>query len=123
MNGLLVFIDMKEKKTFFEKKKKNQNGQLKKISFSSSANSHFFYEKGLLELIFFSARDSFFTFLKQEFIPRLMHTILTNNCLISIKLDYCFMNMQSEWFGFKYVGVLLGESRGDDISITDFRNT
>ena len=123
MNGLLVFIDMKEKKPFFEKKK-NQNGQLKKISFSSSANSHFFYEKGLLELIFFfCTRDSFFKFLKKEFIPTLMHTILTNNCLISIKLDYCFMNMQSEWFGFKYVGGLLGESRGDDISITDFRNT
>ena len=54
MNGLLVFIEMKQKKIFFLKKK-NQNGLLKKTSFSSSANSQYFFMKiswiGLVELI------------------------------------------------------------------------
>jgi hypothetical protein len=35
MNGLLVFIEMKQKK---KEKRKIQNGRLKKTSFSSSAN-------------------------------------------------------------------------------------
>jgi hypothetical protein len=38
MNGLLVLIEMKQKK-------KNQNGRLKKTSFSSSANSQYFFMK------------------------------------------------------------------------------
>ena len=37
MNGILVFIEMKPKK--------NQNGPLKKNSFSSSVNSQFFFMK------------------------------------------------------------------------------
>ena len=42
MNGLLVFIEMKQKKIV---EKKNQNGRLKKTSFSSSANSQYFFMK------------------------------------------------------------------------------
>jgi hypothetical protein len=39
LNGLLVFFEMKQKK--------NQNGKLKKNSFSSSANSQYFFMKFL----------------------------------------------------------------------------
>ena len=40
----LIFMSMKQKKNFFLKKK-NQNGRLKKRSFSSSANSQYFFMK------------------------------------------------------------------------------
>ena len=41
----LIFMGMKQKKNFFFRKKKNQNGQLKKSSFFKIANSqNFFHE-------------------------------------------------------------------------------
>ena len=42
MNGLLIFIDMKQKKML---KKKIRMADSKKTSFSSSANSQYFFMK------------------------------------------------------------------------------
>ena len=41
----LIFMRMKQKKKKFFLKKKIQNGRLKKMSFSSSANSQYFFRK------------------------------------------------------------------------------
>ena len=49
-NGLLVFIEMKQKKFYFEKRNSKWPTQ-KKHSFSSSANSQYFFMNRLVELI------------------------------------------------------------------------